>query len=64
MHDKCIVLVEFVFLHEHQEVEGSAALFFNENDIIPMSDEELLNEVKMQYGYHAIQIIHRQRAKA
>ena len=64
MNDRCIVLVDFVFLYNGQEVEGSVALFFSKDDVIPMSDEEILNEVKGQYGYDAIQIIHRQRAKA
>ena len=64
MSDRYIVLVDFVFLYGKQEVEGSVALFFGKNDVIPMSDEEILSEVKAQYGYDAIQIIHRQRAKA
>ena len=64
MNNKCIVLVEFIFLHEHQEIEGSAALFFSKNDVIPMTDEEILNEVKGQYGYNAIRVLHRQRARA
>ena len=64
MYDRCIVLVEFVFLHEQQEVEGSVALFFGKNDVISMTDEEILNEVNKQYGYNAIRVLHRQRAKA
>lgn len=64
MHDKCIVLVEFIFLHGEQEVEGSAALFFSKDDVIPMTDEDILKEIQGQYGYYAIQILHRQRAKA
>lgn len=64
MNKKCIVLVEFVFLHMDQEIEGSAALFFDENDAIPMTDEEILREIKLQYGYHAIRVLHRQREKA
>jgi len=47
-----------------QEIEGSAALFFDENDAIPMTDEEILREIKLQYGYHAIRVLHRQREKA
>ena len=64
VRDKCIILVEFVFLHDRQKIEGSAALFFNKNDVIPMADEDILSEVKVQYGYNAIQILPRQRAKA
>ncbi len=64
MDDKCIVLVDFVFLHSNQEIEGSAALFFNKNDVILMTDEEILKEIKKQYGYDAIRVLHRQRAKA
>jgi len=63
MSDKCIVLVEFLFLYEHQEIEGSVALFFNKNDVIPMTDDDILKEIKTQYGYNAIRILHRQRAK-
>lgn len=64
MVDKCIVLVDFIFLHENQEVEGSVALFFNKNDVIPMADVEILSEVNKQYGYDAIRVLHRQRARA
>lgn len=64
MHDKSIVIVDFLFAYEHLEVEGTAALFFGGNEAIPMSDEEILSEVKMQYGYDAFQILHKQRAKA
>ena len=64
MRDKCIVLVDFIFLHSNQEIEGSAALFFNKNDVIPMTDEDILSEVKKQYGYDAIQVIYKQRANA
>ena len=64
MCDKCIVLVDFLFLCDNQEIEGSAALFFGRNDVIPMSDEEILEEVKVQYGYDAVEILHKQPAKA
>ena len=64
MDDKCIIFVEFLFLQMYQEVRGSVALFFGEYDVIPMTDEEILNEIKVQYDYDAIQIIHRQRVKA
>lgn len=60
--NKSIVLVEFIFLHMYQEIKGSAALFFGEYDVIPMTDEEILHEIKVQYGYNAIQILHKQRA--
>jgi len=46
MSGKCIVLVDFIFLYSNQEIEGSAALFFNKNDVIPMTDAEILNEIK------------------
>ena len=62
--DKCIILVEFLFFQMYQEIKGSAALFFGEYDVIPMTDEEILNEIKAQYGYDAIQILHKQRANA
>ena len=64
MREKCIILVDFLFLHMYQEIKGSAALFFGEYDAIPMTDEEILNEIKAQYGYDAIQILHKQRANA
>ena len=64
MREKCIILVDFLFLHMYQEIKGSAALFFGEYDAIPMADEEILNEIKEQYGYNAIQILHKQRANA
>ena len=64
MRDKRIVSVDFIFLHEHLEIEGSAALFFNKSGVIIMSDEEILDEVKVQYGYNAIRVLHRKRARA
>ncbi|MFF5993483.1 hypothetical protein AAGS61_01860 [Lysinibacillus sp. KU-BSD001] len=64
MLDKCIVLVEFVFCVDQYEVEGNATLFFGKNDVIPMTDEDILKEIKAQYGYNAIRILHRQREKA
>lgn len=60
MYDKCIVLVEFLFLHSNQIVKGSAALFFNKGDTIPMTDAEILKEIKLQYGYDVIEIILKQ----
>lgn len=60
MNDKYIVLVEFLFRYSDHEVEGAAALFFNKNDIIPMTDHEIVKEIKRQYGYDAIKIIHKQ----
>ena len=63
MKSKCIVLVEFLFHHSNQEVEGSAALFFNKGDTIPMTDQEILKEIQLQYGYEAFEIIHRQKEK-
>ena len=59
MSDKCIILVDFIFLHEYLEIEGSAALFLKKDDVIPMSDEEILNEVKVQYGYDTIRVLHK-----
>ena len=59
MSEKCIILVDFIFLHEYLEIEGSAALFLKKDDVIPMSDEEILNEVKVQYGYDAIRVLHK-----
>lgn len=61
MRGKCIVLVEFLFRHSNQEVEGSAALLFNKGDTIPMTDQEILKEIKLQYGYDAIEIILKQK---
>lgn len=60
MIDKNIVLVEFLFRHSNQEVEGEVALIFNKNDIIPMTDQEVSKEIKRQYGYDVIKIIHKQ----
>ncbi|WP_431030148.1 hypothetical protein [Lysinibacillus sp. LZ02] len=64
MHDKCIVLVEFIFRVDQYEVEGNAALFFSKNDVIPLTDEAILKEIKAQYGYDAIEILHRQKETA
>ena len=63
MRDKCIVLVDFLFRHSNHEVEGAAALFFNKNDTIPMTDKDILKEIKLQYGYDAIEIICKQKQK-
>ena len=63
MRGKCIVLVDFLFRHNNHKVEGSAALFFNKGDTIPMTDQELLKEIQLQYGYEAFEIIHRQKEK-
>ena len=57
------MLVEFVFRKNGHEVEGMAALYFNKNDTITMTDEELLKEIKTQYGYEAIKVIHKQKKK-
>lgn len=64
MNDKCIVLVEFIFLHSNEEIEGSAALFFGKNDVIPMIDDDILKEIKVQYGYDVIRLLHKQSVKA
>lgn len=64
MCDKSIVLVEFIFRVDGYEVEGNAALFFNEDDYIPMTDNEILEEIKRQYGYDAVQVLHQQKEKA
>lgn len=64
MYEKSIVLVEFIFKVEHHEIEGKAALFFSKNEYIPMTDYEILGEINKQYGYDAVQILHRQKAKA
>lgn len=64
MCDKSIVLVEFIFRVDGYEVEGNAALFFNKGDYIPMTDNEILEEIKRQYGYEAIRVLHKQKEKA
>lgn len=61
MNDKYIVLVEFLFRHSNQEVEGAAALFFNKYDTIPITDQEIVKEIELQYGYDVIKIIHKQK---
>lgn len=64
MHDKSIVTVDFIFKVEGYGVEGKVALIFNKNDYIPRTDEEILAEIKRQYGYDAVQILHMQKEKA
>ncbi|KGR89162.1 hypothetical protein [Lysinibacillus odysseyi] len=64
MYEKSIVLVNFIFRVDGYDVEGNAALFFTKGDYIPMTDEEILGEIKKQYGYDAVQILHRQKEKA
>lgn len=64
MYEKSIVLVEFIFKVENHEIEGKAALFFRKDVYIPMTDAEILEEIKRQYGYDAVQVLHRQKKKA
>lgn len=63
MHDKCIVLVDFLYRHSNHEVQGAAALFFDKNDTIPMTDQDIIKEIKLQYGYEAFKIIRKQKEK-
>lgn len=64
MYEKSIVLVEFIFKVDGYDVEGKVALFFNKDVYIPMTDTEILEEIKRQYGYDAVQVLHRQKKKA
>lgn len=64
MRDKSIMVVDFVFEIEGYGVTGKAALIFGKNNYIPMTDEEILAEIKKQYGYDAVQILHMQKEKA
>lgn len=64
MCDKSIIMVDFIFKVDGYNVEGKVALIFNKNDYLPMTDEEILEEIKKQYGYDAVQILHRQKEKA
>lgn len=59
MYEKSIILVNFIF-----KVEGNAALFFSEDDYTPMANHEILQEIKKQYRYEAIQVLHRQKERA
>ena len=54
MHDKSIMLVDFIFEEQGYEVEGKVALFFERDHHLPMTDEEILEEIKRQYGYDAV----------
>lgn len=64
MYDKSIMVVDFIFKVDGYEVEGKAALIFNKDDYLPMTDEEIIEEIKKQYGYDAVQILHRQKEDA
>lgn len=64
MYEKSIVLVNFIFKVDGHEIEGNAALFFSKNEYIPVTDHEILKEIKRQYGYDAVQVLHRQKKKA
>lgn len=64
MYDKSIMLVDFMFIAEGYEVEGKVALFFERDHYLPMMDNEILEEIKRQYGYDAVQILHNQKAQA
>ena len=64
MYDKSIMLVDFMFIAEGYEVEGKVALFFERDCYLPMMDNEILEEIKRQYGYDAVQILHNQKAQA
>lgn len=61
MSDKYIVLVIFLYLHNNYEIEGVVALFFDKDDTIPMADQEIIKEIKLQYGYDTVKIIHKQK---
>ena len=64
MYDKSIMLVDFMFIAEGYEVEGKVALFFERDHYLPMMDNEILEEIKRQYGYDAVQILRNQKAQA
>ena len=64
MYDKSIMLVDFVYEEQGYEVEGKVALFFERDHYLPMLDNEILEEIKRQYGYDAVQILHNQKAQA
>ena len=64
MYDKSIMLVDFMFIAKGYEVEGKVALFFERDHYLPMMDNEILEEIKRQYGYDAVQILHNQKAQA
>lgn len=61
MYDKSIMVVDFIFTVEGYEVEGKVALIFDKDVYLPMTDKEILGEIKRQYGYDAVQILHRQK---
>ena len=58
------MLVDFMFIAEGYEVEGKVALIFERDHYLPMTDDEILEEIKRQYGYDAVQILHNQKAQA
>ena len=64
MHDKSIMLVDFIFEEQGYEVEGKVALIFEKYHHLPMTDNEILEEIKRQYGYDAVQVLHNQKAQA
>ena len=64
MYDKSIMLVDFVYEEQGYEVEGKVALFFERDCYLPMMDNEILEEIKRQYGYDAVQILHGQKKNA
>ena len=64
MYDKSIMLVDFMFIAEGYEVEGKVALFFERDCYLPMTDDEILEEIKRQYGYDAVQILHGHKKNA
>lgn len=61
---KSIISVDFIFKVDGYEAEGKAALFFRQDVYIPMTDDEILKEIKRQYGYEAIQLLHQQKEQA
>ncbi len=63
MRNKCILPIEFIFQVDSLEVVGNVALIYDKHVSLPMTDEDILEEVKVQYGYDAIKVLHKQREK-
>lgn len=64
MYGKRIMIVDFIFKVQGYGVEGKAVLIFEKGHLLPMTDEEILEEIKRQYGYDAVQVLHGQKEKA
>lgn len=60
---KTIVLVDFHYKRRNIIIEGSVALFIDPGENIPITDEELIDEIRRQYNYEATEILHKRRIK-